>query len=509
MNSSAYLSFLALFVHIVSGTLAPASRTVLEGDTAEFHCEVDDHGTLNDIDWVFTWSDNNVRLYIEAETTGIVGPSTSAFLKKDHGIYRTFYERITTEFGRIHNCTLRIEHVKKGDEGRYNCAYYRQGAGGLYYEHITTTSAQLLVQVPPGPESPSCSFVTTPHRHHTNATMDTFREDVSVKLICESSGGDPPAMLRWYTNDLAIGSDKESRNSRKYQLTAEDNGRSFICKATSPALQYPRNCSVTPYQIPLKVHMEDDTPGDGMLHVGESVRYVCKGSGLPRINRYSWFINDVDIAGADLRYSVESITNGSVLTIYDVRMTHNSSRIACQIHNPHGLSATIYAGIIIHPAETRDISALPIIIGMIAGSFCIILIVTLGVFLYKYKDKPVDMHLNGSLKPLTNQYQNVGKSTVPDEVTYVVAANTHRDPMYINQRSPTTVDERENLLTISYEVVHPVSNHSKQGIPRIQQNVEGLDYADLQLVSPVDKTAILNPEADDAVTYSQVQSTAY
>ena len=544
---------------VLADSILPTEQTVVEGGTAEFNCAIDDYGTLNNIDWIFTWSGDNVGLYIEAETNGVVGSSESAFLKDDHGIYRTFYSQIETDFGRIHNCTLRIEKVKKGDEGEYNCAFYRHSKGGDFYEHVTARSAELRVLVPPSEGDPKCSVLTTP----SNLTKENWRE-AKAKLTCRSSGGDPPAMLRWYSNGEEIASGKEKSNAIEQKMTNEDNGRMFLCVATSPALQVPRNCSVMPFNVPLEAELEGTIE---LLSVGQSVKYICRGDGLPKIEKYSWFINDLRIiADRDERYSVESSTSGSVLIISDLRVADNSSKVTCEISNPNGLSAIVSAEIQIHQTNNADSISmtLPLSIGIIAGVLAITIVPTVGFFIYRERGKSKTRLRNNSdahetITPReynrieSNEYEvscqgsptsnnqftlaNQSSPTSNDQSTYANQSSTTSNDQfayanqsspksndqfaYVNQNSPTSNDQftyanqpsrdKDNLIasgsrvgSSAYEVVQP----RRAKTPKAYKNVEGLEYADLELQSPADEAVILNPQADEMVMYTQFKSPA-
>ena len=488
------------FSYTVSGTILPEGHTVFEGDTVEFHCEVDDYGTLNDIDWVFTWAGDNVGLYIEAETTGIVGPSTSAFLKEDHGIYRTFYNRIETDFGRTHNCTLRIENVQKGDEGKYNCAYYRRSGAIDYYEHITTTSARLRVLVPPSVGNPKCDYLTTP----SNLTEETWH-GAHAKLMCTSSGGDPPAMLSWYSNGDEIGSGKELLNSVEYEMSDKDNGREFLCVATSPALKELRNCSVIPFQIPLSIELEGSSD---LVKVGESVRYTCRGHGLPRIDAYSWYVGDDQATELNTqnRYNVEDMKDGSALTILNLKSADNSSTVTCRIRNPHGLSAAASAKIKVLQTNTGSMSTqvLSLTIGLIAGLLMFTFLVVIGIFRYREKRKRHRMVKTTDFQEVPlNEYERIGSTkSCKYEVNCNGTSPNQEEVTYANQTSKN-LDEKDRLIlpsSTAYEVVQP-KNTKKTAKPHT--NVEGLEYADLELPSPVDDTVILNPSADEMVMYSE------
>ncbi|XP_072046410.1 uncharacterized protein [Amphiura filiformis] len=482
---------------ITKGTILPSGQTVLEGGVAEFHCQVDDYGTLNDIDWIFTWAGDDVGLYIEAETTGVVGPSTTAFLKNEHGLYRTYYAKVETDFGRIHNCTLRIERVTKADEGKYNCAYYRRSKVGDFYEHITARSAELRVLVPPSDGNPKCSFLTTP----SNLTGETWKE-AHAKLSCKSSGGDPPAMLRWYTNEEEITSGKEGLNAVEEKLTENDNGRVFVCVATSPALSALRNCTVIPFQVPLSAEMEESID---ILSVGQSARYICRGHGLPRIDKYSWFVDGLRIEDTHKRYFVKNITEGSVLTISDLRVADNSSKVTCEIGNPHGLSAIVSAEIQVHQTNNGDSESMtvPLTIGLIAMVLIITIAATVGFFVYREKEKSknrnTDIHESG-----VKEYNRIESTGCKYEVSAPGSPTSNDQFAYANQGLK---DDKDNLIVSSgprvassaYEVVQP----KRAKTPKAYRNVEGLEYADLDLPSPDDEEVILNPQADEVVMYSQ------
>ena len=92
------------------------------------------------------------------------------------------------------------------------------------------------------------------------------------------------------------------------QLKPEDNGVTFICIMTTPALDEPRSCS-------LRVANATIQPAVSKVEVGNSASFECHGDGVPYIACYNWVVTDADTGDVlpSSRYTVSE--NGRSLEV--------------------------------------------------------------------------------------------------------------------------------------------------------------------------------------------------
>ena len=194
------------------------------------------------------------------------------------------------------------------------------------------------------------------------------------------------------------------------------------------------------------------------------------------------------------------------MTILDLKSEDNSSTVTCKIRNPHGLSAAASAQIKVLQTNTGGMSSqiLSLTIGLIAGLLIFTVLVLIGIFRYRERRKPngIVKHTDFQELPL-NEYERIGSTkSCKYEVNCNSASPNQDEVAYANQTS-RNIDEKDRLILTSstaYEVVQPKKAKTTS---KPHKNVEGLEYADLELPSPVDDTVILNPSADEMVMYSE------
>ena len=94
----------------------------------------------------------------------------------------------------------------------------------------------------------------------------------------------------------------------RYQLKPEDNGVTFICIMTTPALDEPRSCS-------LRVPNATIQPAVSKVEVGNSASFECHGDGVPYIASYRWVVTNADTGDIlpSSRYTVSE--NGRSLEV--------------------------------------------------------------------------------------------------------------------------------------------------------------------------------------------------
>lgn len=96
-------------------------------------------------------------------------------------------------------------------------------------------------------------FVSTdpPGEPHIQGYVEgeTIRRGQTVELICSSKGGNPPAQLVWYRNDVQVQSvwntkGRFSENYYKFTASTADNNAKVVCEARSVMSKKPLKTEV-------------------------------------------------------------------------------------------------------------------------------------------------------------------------------------------------------------------------------------------------------------------------
>ncbi|XP_038077208.1 uncharacterized protein LOC119745057 [Patiria miniata] len=235
--------------------------------------------------------------------------------------------------------SLRIENVQRADGGDYFCQY------GLPDEMLKNAGiAVLTVLIPPSLESPYCQVDLI-----SGTRVDRFEVGDEVNFYCYQTDGNPPpdlTLLRGY-NQLA----GPSRTvTHRYLLTGDDNGVTFTCIMTTPALDEPRNCSVVPLRILPNATI---LPAVSMVEEGDQASFECYGEGEPIIANYRWRVASVDtgeILPAD-RYSVFENGRSMEITVME------NLELICIVSVPSGLYGNTTARVeVVHREQTMSVS---------------------------------------------------------------------------------------------------------------------------------------------------------
>ena len=304
-----------LLVHGISEagfTEQPADTTVIQGDTATLKCTVVLNTPNAVLSWLY-WSKGNKHLSINETILPDAGDDVKAR-------YSISGNRTKGEY------YLKIVSVKKFDEGSFHCSYISSTGGE------TSVSAKLTVLVPPERGYPKCNV----HPANDAGDASTNWPGQGVVFTCFSRGGDPAAQLSWHRGNHSILEPRTSRITYERILKREDNGVTFTCKATSPALLTPRFCYVTPMKIHPIVEVRSMS---GQVKKGENSTFHCEGSAIPRVHKYKWFAS----ASTNPIEDNEKFTlsNGNqVLTVHDVDYVDDRMEIRCEVNIKTGLKAS-------------------------------------------------------------------------------------------------------------------------------------------------------------------------
>ncbi|XP_022086950.1 uncharacterized protein LOC110977279, partial [Acanthaster planci] len=211
--------------------------------------------------------------------------------------------------------TLRISDVRKIDDGVYSCLY-----GYTNIPVKTASSAELTVLVPPSSLSPWCS-----------AQPVSTADDNTINLYCNSQGGEPPPNITYFRETEQIAGPGIRSIQHTYHLREQDNGVTFTCILTTPALDEPSTCSVMPLRILPNATI---LPAVSEVENRTSRSFECHGEGVPNIATYRWRVTYADTGDILLENNYSVSENGQSLKI---TVTQNLE-LLCVVSVQSGLS---------------------------------------------------------------------------------------------------------------------------------------------------------------------------
>ncbi|XP_038071816.1 kin of IRRE-like protein 3 [Patiria miniata] len=298
-------------------TVLPANISAIAGDTVTFRCTA-----LSSLDTFLYWSKGNTHLSLGGKLL--------------HSLDNDLRERYSLGGNQsIGEYDLRIENVKKTDAGDYQCSYIGSAGGRA------SPPATMTVYVPPLAKYPLCKVRT---QSQTSETTGTMWPGDGAEFTCQSSGGDPPALLQWQRINNTILEPQPSHIVYARILLPEDNGVRFTCVATGPALREPRRCSVMPMRILPVVQVR---PLTRMIIPGDNATFHCEGSAIPHVASYSWQVAGNHISDGQAGFSFAN--QKQLLTIHDVKQSHDQIEVACEASTPTGIAESASVKMVVTP----------------------------------------------------------------------------------------------------------------------------------------------------------------
>ncbi|XP_033108138.1 uncharacterized protein LOC117109816 [Anneissia japonica] len=272
----------------------PKSVTVVEGETAVFHCHITAQVRESyDIAW-FSESRNAFL-----SKNGLMRHQLSTDTKVRYSITRSL----------AHKFDLKIDNVKVGDAGKFFCMYASQDSPlQIGYYNTVGPPAELFVLVPPTDSSPKC--------------MINYLSHGDVDFVCASEGGTPTPLLELYMGDIRLQPEPDSTDHLVYariRLTEKQRGVYFKCVLNSQALQKSKSCSLIP--LPPIVQL---TPERGIVIENGSITFNCSSYGLDN-PKYEWKVTPNLI----LRLPFSSELELGIFTIHGAHLSDNGSKIMC------------------------------------------------------------------------------------------------------------------------------------------------------------------------------------
>ncbi|XP_022111438.1 Down syndrome cell adhesion molecule-like protein Dscam2 [Acanthaster planci] len=235
---------------------------------------------------------------------------------------------------------LKIVNVQVADEGEYFCRHALPEG-----DYTNSGRAELLVLIPPTPESPLCEVIPL------SVNSDHFDVGDEVQLHCYQKGGNPPPDLTFLRDGNQLSGPGRTITHR-YLLSEDDNGVTFTCIMTTPALNEPRNCSVIPLSISPSATI---SPSVSWVEEGTSGLFECSGEGIPNIARYRWRVTNANTRGMlpTNRYTTAQSANGQSLEIV---VTENLD-LLCIVSVPSGLSGNATATVQVKKQDMTTLNA--------------------------------------------------------------------------------------------------------------------------------------------------------
>jgi nephron len=156
-------------------------------------------------------------------------------------------------------------HLQPSKEDDYTDLSCEARHEALLKEYPLRTTVQLSVMCKwitrcyanvAGTERPFSADPPGPPRIDGYEEGETIRRGQPVELVCRSKGGNPPAQLVWYRNDVQVQSvwntkGRFSENFYKFTASAADNNARVVCEARSVMSKTPLKT-----EVKLSVHCE-------------------------------------------------------------------------------------------------------------------------------------------------------------------------------------------------------------------------------------------------------------
>ncbi|XP_022111437.1 uncharacterized protein LOC110990664 [Acanthaster planci] len=458
----------------ISVDQGPKDVSVVQGNTAIFDCDLN-NAAGHIIYWYYESGATKRYLSIGREV-GRSTPLSPALLNR----LSVIGDESQEEF------TLRIVSVQESDKGSYSCLY---AVGNSLH---TAGAGILTVWVPPSMQSPVCRVLGI------SGTTDQFQVDEIVSLYCYTSGGNPTPSVGYYRNGDRVTTLARSIG-HQYRLTADDNGVTFTCIMTTPALDGPRNCSVMPLKILPNATI---LPVASRVEEGTSASFECFGEGTPNIATYRWRVTNVDTGDIlpEVTYTVPG--NGRQL---EIKVMENLE-LLCTVSVPSGLSGNTTARVHViqrevlttaaistvekHPSSEPSSASPPvaIIVAVVVLALIAIILVSLTWFMWRRKRLerskiPIDPKDGYKMSDVRDEYAEIdiptqnGRDTRMSEADFsetqtgvglvasnpLYAAPDHRKRVGSAVRS--AVDSKQGSLTCSQPDKKPATNNNDEKLP--------------------------------------------
>lgn len=239
----------------------------------------------------------------------------------------------------VHN--LKIERASIDDDGEYQCQ-----VGPATNNKAIRANSRLTVLLKPK---------KIEINGHTNGSAVEIREGEKVTLTCLVYGGKPAAKIKWFRKDIELktdnlpnqsvltvtsslneGSSSDQITATKSQLLlnlhSEDNGVTYSCSASHPALSSPLRSTVSMSVLypPGPPEILGYSTGKA-VRSGDTLKLRCRSRGGNPLAQLVWYKDDEQVDFSFDSYAGRESVNEYIFT---VKPEHNNAKLTCESKTP-------------------------------------------------------------------------------------------------------------------------------------------------------------------------------
>ncbi|XP_015795288.1 nephrin isoform X3 [Tetranychus urticae] len=239
----------------------------------------------------------------------------------------------------VHN--LKIERASIDDDGEYQCQ-----VGPATNNKAIRANSRLTVLLKPK---------KIEINGHTNGSAVEIREGEKVTLTCLVYGGKPAAKIKWFRKDIELktdnlpnqsvltvtsslneGSSSDQITATKSQLLlnlhSEDNGVTYSCSASHPALSNPLRSTVSMSVLypPGPPEILGYSTGKA-VRSGDTLKLRCRSRGGNPLAQLVWYKDDEQVDFSFDSYAGRESVNEYIFT---VKPEHNNAKLTCESKTP-------------------------------------------------------------------------------------------------------------------------------------------------------------------------------
>ncbi|XP_023241347.1 hemicentin-2-like [Centruroides sculpturatus] len=294
----------------------------LVGGKVELPCDLNSTSLEDDISlilWYRGESGNRPIYTIDARET---------FLNEARHFPREDYQKRSHYNSSVSPSILRIEYLRKEDEGQYKCR--------VEYRRARTETQDVLLKITVPPRE---AIIMDEFGQHLHGIIGPYNEGYPLSLICEGEGGDPPPKVTWWKDSILIDDTYTltpqhfTRNELHFStIRRSDLMTVLTCQATNSNFTAPVTSSVT-----LDLNLR---PLDVRIHtayrpvsVGQEVELVCQSQGARPPAQISWWKGTEKLTQVRETTIREDNLTISVLT-YVPTISDNGRNLSCRADNP-------------------------------------------------------------------------------------------------------------------------------------------------------------------------------
>ncbi|KAG8181057.1 hypothetical protein JTE90_029408 [Oedothorax gibbosus] len=171
---------MAPYSQIISGL---PTYTFISGERAELPCDLNVSATEDEVSLVLWHRDESGSPLYSVDARDFALPTATHF-PAVHMESRTFFNSSAVP------AYLRIDNVRKDEEGMYRCR--------VEYRRARTETIDMMMHVIVPPRE---AIIMDEFGQHLHGVIGPYNEGQPVSLICEGEGGDPSPSVKWMSKD--------------------------------------------------------------------------------------------------------------------------------------------------------------------------------------------------------------------------------------------------------------------------------------------------------------------